>query len=250
MLEHIERIRKHALSFVDIKIHEKKYKNGLRYLLYKKHSDELLIVFSAFGSSKIRTYNYVKSLRRCKIDRLFILDPWGYKGSYNLYEGGDKYPWDTTNELITSVIRNGGYKKIITAGSSKGGSCALLFGLNHKVDKIIVGACQYNIGTYLTKKEHMNIFYGMMGNDAGEKEKEMLDSLICNALDKASREKNMPEIHVLFSKKEPTYEQQIKDLLAKLKDCEFPTSLIEEYFDDHSDVGKYFGPYLRKLYVE
>ena len=78
----------------------------------------------------------------------------------------------------------------------------------------------------------------------------MLDSLIGKALDKAKAGNYLPKIHVLFSKKELTYERQIKDLLVKLEDDKFPTVTIEDYFENHSDVGKYFGPYLRKLYVE
>lgn len=209
-----------------------------------------LLFFSAFGSSNIRTYNYVKSLKGCKVDRLYILDPWGYKGSYNLFEDGDDYPWCTTNQLIVNIISKMGYKRVITAGSSKGGSCALFFGLENRVDEIIVGACQYNIGTYVTRKEFLDIFYGMMGKNAGEEEKVMLDSLIGKALDKVKAGNYLSKIHVLFSKKELTYERQIKDLLVKLEEDKFPTVIIEEYFEDHSDVGKYFGPYLRKLYVK
>ena len=107
MLDRLKRLWRHAIQMIEIKLHEKKYKKGLRYLFYKKHSNELLIVFSAFGSSKIRTYNYVKSLRGCKVDRLYILDPWGYKGSYNLFENGDNYPWNITNQLIVSIINRG-----------------------------------------------------------------------------------------------------------------------------------------------
>ena len=45
MFDIIKRIWHHAIQLVGIKFHEKKYKNGLRYLLYKSHSDVLLVVF-------------------------------------------------------------------------------------------------------------------------------------------------------------------------------------------------------------
>lgn len=137
-----------------------------------------------------------------------------------------------------------------TAGSSKGGSCAMIFGLHHKVNRIVVGACQYNIGTYVAREGFRPIFYAMMGESAGEKERILLDSIIGNALDKAHAEDYHPEIHVLFSKKELTYERQIKDLIEELQNVNFPTVFIEEFLEDHSEVGKYFGPYLQSLYKE
>lgn len=246
--ERLKHLWKHVVQLWEINLHERKYEKGLKYLYYGKHADELLIIFSAFGSGNRRTYNYVRTLKKCKVDRLYILDPWGYKGSYNLYENGKNYPYEVTNSLIKKVILGGGYKNVTMAGSSKGGSCAMLFGLHHKVSRIVVGACQYNIGTYVSREGFKPIFYAMMGEQAGEKERILLDSLIRDELDKASSESFYPEIHVLFSRKELTFERQIKDLLEKLEEKKFPTILKEEFFEDHSEVGKYFGPYLRGLY--
>lgn len=69
MLKRLNRYWLHALQYVEIKLHEKRFSGGLRYLYYCNHSDELLIVFSAFGSSNRRTYNYVRTLQESKIDR-------------------------------------------------------------------------------------------------------------------------------------------------------------------------------------
>lgn len=90
----------------------------------------------------------------------------------------------------------------------------------------------------------------MMGDEAGEAEVSLLDSLVENALENSSKAGLTPEIHVLYSKNELTYERQIRDLLIKLDSCRFPSVLIEETFEDHSDVGKFFGPYLKKLFVK
>lgn len=248
MFERIKWLCRHLLLYLEIRIHQRSFEHGLKYLLYKTHSDELLIVFSAFGSSNRRTYNYVRSLKGCKIDRLYILDPWGYKGSYNLYEKKDDFPWHVTNSLISRIMTQGGYSRVYTAGSSKGGTSAILFGLNNKVDAIFTGACQYNIGTYVAR--FPQILEGMMGKGAGEEDKLMLDSLVASALEKADKDNYHPQFHVVFSRLELTFERQIKDLLQKLHDCHFPTVLVEERFDNHNDVGQYFGPYLKKFFVD
>ena len=95
----------------------------LKYLYEQNGSDELIIVFSGFGSS-VRKYNYMKTLKDSKIDKLFILDVFGYRGSYYWYEDGEDMPKYLVSKLIESVQR--GYKHLYTAGSSKGGTCSIM----------------------------------------------------------------------------------------------------------------------------
>lgn len=52
----------------------------LKYIYERNGSEELIIMFSGFGT--VRRYNYMKTLAQSKIDKLFILDVFGYKGSY------------------------------------------------------------------------------------------------------------------------------------------------------------------------
>lgn len=104
-----------------IKLKEKCFYGVLPYLFYKNNSRRLVIVFSAF-SGKARRYNYVKGLRQIDADRLYILDPFGVKGSYNLYENGLTKPREYTLKLINSIISSGNYSEIYTVGSSKGGT--------------------------------------------------------------------------------------------------------------------------------
>lgn len=226
---------------IDIKIREKKFNNQLNYLFYSQKSDTLLIIFSAFTGEK-RRYNYVRGLAKCQADRLYILDPWGYKGSYNMYENGFDYPEKITDALISEIMKKGNYKRVITAGSSKGGTCAIYFGLKHGVNEIFSGACQYNLGSYLHRKDHESIFLGMMGENAGDKEAEILNKKIPHCLEKSQGTSTI--IHVLYSKKELTYQRQIVDLLAKLKECRYKYIEIEEQFIRHDDVGYSFLNYL------
>ena len=74
----------------------------LKYLYEQNGSDELIIVFSGFGSS-VRKYNYMKTLKDSKIDKLFILDVWGYRGSYYWFEKGKDEPNKLVSKLIESI---------------------------------------------------------------------------------------------------------------------------------------------------
>lgn len=74
----------------------------LRYIYERNGSDQMIIVFSAFGEA--RQYNYMKTLAESKIDKMFILDNFGYRGSYYWYENGGDEP----NKLVSSLIERVG----------------------------------------------------------------------------------------------------------------------------------------------
>ena len=81
----------------------------LRYIHERNGSDELIIMFSGFGT--IPKYNYMKTLTQSKIDKLFILDNFGYRGSYYWFENGSDKPL----QLVTTLIeRIGGGIKVFT----------------------------------------------------------------------------------------------------------------------------------------
>ena len=232
-----------AVSFIKIKLKEKKFEGKLPYLYYNQHRKKLLIVFSAFNKGRARHYNYLKCLAGVKeFDRLYILDPWGVRGSYNLYENGQDYPEKITTALIELIISRGGYECVYTAGSSKGGTCAIYFGLKIGAQKIFSGACQYNIGTYLYQIRD-DVFKGMMGADAGEKERDILNQVMPQIIEKHAGSDS--EIHVVYSKGELTYQRQIVDLIDKLKECRMNFVEKEYFFTDHSKVGEDFTRYLQ-----
>lgn len=238
---------KKLMTIVKIKLHQKSF-DGLPYLWQRNGSDKLLIVFSAFTGDK-RRFNYVTSFKDLKCDKLFVLDPWGCKGSYNLYENGENYPEQITRRLLTKIVNGGGYKYLYAAGTSKGGTEAIYFGLPLDVDVVFTGACQYSLGTYLGRAEFRNIFEGMMGKEAGQCEVEHLNKKIYDSLRNYNGDKTT--VHVFYSKKELTYERQIIDLLRDLKDNNIPFEDIESDFEKHEDVAgpfvKYVNDYFKKL---
>lgn len=79
---------------------------GIKYLFENHSSDVLLVVFSGFSETPV--YNYVKTLKSFKCDKLFLLDDFAYRGSYYMYSNGSSLPMLLTQSLIESVISNGG----------------------------------------------------------------------------------------------------------------------------------------------
>ena len=235
---------KSLLTRLFIKLREHTYKKQLKYLFFRKHSDTLVIVFS--GMSKIPVYNYVRTLRTLKIDRLYLLDDFGYCGSYHWFSKGMDIPLMLTKNLIDQVINQGGYKRVITIGSSKGGTDAIYFGLQCGAQHIFAGAPQYYVGTYLTDGNGNKIqpFYSMMGEEAGESERKKLDDMMSNCLNECLQ--NRVVVHLLYSKNEHTYDDDVQYLLRDLDTFGIQHEDKIEEFTDHSDVGKYFSPWILK----
>ena len=229
-------------NYFKFKLLEKR-KEGGRYLFFKSTNPySLMIVFQAFPPTDKPIYNYVNGFSSLNMDRLYIGDYWGYKGSYYLYENGSDKPYKTTCNIIKKIIDKGNYKHIYTAGSSKGGTSAIIFGLKFRVDQIFAGACQYHIGSYLLKA-NKNILYAMMSKDDKDLNEYVakLDAVMPRLIlqsDKTSK------IHILYSKKDPTYEEHIVDLLKILKGNEYCVCEKEEFFENHNDVGNPFKDYV------
>lgn len=152
---------KKFINSLFFKIKEKNYKGRIKYIYENNNSDELVISFSAF--SETPCYNYYRALRNIKVDKLFLQDNFGYKGSYLLYENGSNIPERLTLNLINKIKSKKKYKIISTLGTSKGGTCAIYFGLQIGATNIYSGANQYYIGKYLNKDPHIPILQGMMG---------------------------------------------------------------------------------------
>lgn len=244
----IKRKIKTLVNIIRIRLKEKTYEGRMKYLLFKKNSDRLLIVFSAFPPSNLRLYNYVKGFASIDVDRLYINDNFGYKGSYYLYENGTTYPFDLTNGLINKIVSGGGYKYIYTTGTSKGGTAAIIFGLIFNAHDIFAGACQYNLGTYLNKEAHRKILISMMGS-ASETNVHLLDEYMPQLIERYHHSNSV--IHLIYSKKEKekTYEEEIVDLVEQLKKYDIQCVQKIENFTNHNDVGRYFLPYVQDFFI-
>ena len=237
----------HLLTRLYIKAIEHKWQGRLRYIYKNNHADKLVIVFSGF-SPKRPVYNYKRALQNVKhINQLYILDDFGYRGSYYWLEDGKDTPLTLTNGLICHIIGEGRFKEVYTMGSSKGGTCAIYFGLEFSVKGVYAGACQYFVGNYLNSDNNKLILKAMLGDgytqDVFDKLNNMLrDQLQCH-------KGSSTVVNLLYSKHEHTYPEHIAYLIQDLQKYMIPfTEQIEE-FEDHSEVGRFFKPYIQKAFL-
>lgn len=233
---------KSILMRLYLAVNERKYNGRVKYLFQKNHSKTLAIIFSGFSEKPV--YNYVKTLKEWKTDKLFILDDFAYRGSYYWYCNGSNEPMLMTQSLINQFIDRGMYNKVITLGSSKGGTCAIYYGLTAGADEVYAAACQYHVGQYVNSEEHQKVFISMMGENAGVKEQELLDHIMPELLKNKAKCKTL--IHLMYSKDEHTYSDHIADLVHDLDENGIKHIDSVKSFNEHGEVGKFFIPWIKQ----
>ena len=190
-------------------------------------------------------YNYINTLSTIKANKLFLLDDvWNpvSVGSYYLGNKGDFYFIKDICSLVTNIVNEHGIKKIITVGSSKGGTSALFYGVMVEADVCIIGAPQYYIGSYLASEKHRPILETIMG-DTSQVSIDKLNRIVRSEVEKEHAKK--PVVYLHYSPAEHTYEDHIKDMIKDLKKNGFVVIEDNNYsYENHSDVAKFFPSYL------
>lgn len=120
-----------------------------------------------------------------------------------------------------------------------------MFGLVFNAEKIMAGACQYHLGTYLNTPDHKPIFEGMMGIGASTEEENYLNAVMPRIIEEHRKTDSI--VYLLYSKQEHTYEEDIKDLLVDLKRNNINVVEKEEFFTNHGDVGYFFIPFVKSV---
>lgn len=224
---------------------ENKYnKEGcnIKYILEKEKSDILIVIMSSCTRPGIKArYNYNRTLKNIKVNKLFILDDFGNdsRGSYYLGKKNMVNIEDCVRELIFKVKKELNIKRSIYVGSSKGGYAALYFGLDDDNSNIIIGAPQYYLGSYLEDR-HPQVLEFIMG-DTEEKGIVYLNNLLSN---KILSNKYNGKVFIHYSTEEHTYEEHIKYMLNDLKENQVNININEGKYRCHADVSKYFPKYL------
>jgi hypothetical protein len=229
-----------------IKKHEKLF-DRLSYCFFPcEKSKTLIVVFSAFpGKDCPPVYNYLTTLSGIKANKLFLLDDvWNpvNVGSYYLGKDGDWYLEQDVLDLLQKIKAEHAYDKVITVGSSKGGTSALYFGIKTEADTCIIGAPQYHVGSYLSSEHSRPILKVIMG-DSSQSSIDKLNSYIVDEMRKDHSKKSTIYIH--YSPKEHTYKDHIKDMIADLHENGYQVIEDNAYdYEQHSDVAKHFPAYL------
>ena len=221
--------------------------NHLKYCFFRRNNSKvLLVVFSGFpGKGNAARYNYVRTLSGIKANKLFLLDDIENPvntGSYYLGKDGDWYLSKDVVQLIAKIVKENDIQKVITLGSSKDGTSALLFGLKTEADACIIGAPQYYIGNYLSSEEHRPILETIMG-DGTQESIDKLNGVVTDEI--FCKHNKKPTVYIHYSPNEHTYQDHICDMIRDLRQAGYSVNEDNRYhYTKHSDVANHFPRYL------
>ena len=221
----------------------KQYKH-IKYSFFPNPKSKVWIIsfagFPGFGKSPV--YNYMKTLHNLRVNKLFLLDDFGYSealGSYYLGENGNWFLPQEIPELLRLLQAGQDDTITITVGSSKGGTSALYYALLCQAQYAVIGAPQYHIGDYLKSPAHRPMLKAICGSDS-EEAIAMLNRLVPEAIHNYG-DAEKPTVFVHYSPNEHTYPEHIKDMILDLKENGFPVEEDGAYsYTQHSDVAKIF----------
>ncbi len=220
----------------------------VKYILKKKeNTDTLAIVFSACTRKGLRArYNYVKTLNGLDCNRLYILDDYGedHRGSYYMGENFQFNEEVATKALIEKIIAEIGAKKLVFCGSSKGGYAALNFGMDFPDSRMVIGAPQYYLTSYLLDSENLFTLKHILGDRSAKKD-ETLEYYLRNKIEK-NPNKTSQKIYLHFSDKEHTYEEHIKHMIKDMEEKGYQLETDVADYTNHSDLSYYFPDFLKK----
>lgn len=236
----------------------RKYKSNNHQATYyfkkNKKSDVLLVIFSAFHSSKYPHYNYIQTLKKVKSNQIFFLDDFGTTGLGTYYFGlnGDYFIPKLFNSLLNTLLeKNRHIKKVVLCGSSKGGTSALIHACsyNFRVDSVIIGGPQYKLGTYLYEHGGQDKLKEITGNN-GKKQKEFLDKQMENLLAKTNYKLNV----VLYdsSREDPFHLEDCALLARDLRKYNHNLTEIDGHYEGHKSLANswklFWLEYLKENY--
>ncbi|MGG3456041.1 accessory Sec system protein Asp2 [Paenibacillus rhizolycopersici] len=229
------------MSSLDILKREKTFSavKPVKYIFqHYPNSDHLVVVFSAFNpKGSAPAYNYIRTIQSLDVNKLFILDDQGERGSYYL---GINRTFDAEAavvSLITKIANENNilHKNVICCGSSKGGFAALYFGIKYYFGHVIVGAPQTRLGSYLQGARELPTFE-LIAGDTSDSSKNFLDQILYDVVSQAER---VPNIMIHVGSGDHHYKGHVLPFVDHLKSKSFDCYLDIKDYSDHGDATHY-----------
>ena len=241
------------IEFITTKIKilykEKKFNSHgytLKYILERNKSDKLIVVLSGIPRQGLKArYNYMRTLSKIKVNKLFILDDFGYdqRGAFYLGKNKDFKIQEVVKKLINNVKRNLEIQDTYYVGSSKGGFAAIYFGLQDNGSTIIAGGPQYILGDHLKKGVYPKYTLPyILGEDYTEEDIQYLNNIVRNVVYETKG--NGCKIYLHYSDSEYTYERHVVPLLKDLKANNIEYNEDVQHYEKHAEIAYYFPSFL------
>lgn len=215
----------------------------LNYLLERvQDASQLVVAFSAMAPAGSFTHNYKSTLDRVNAHKLYVLDDFGDQGAYYYCDHRDLAIYRSVQKLLHRIIDELGVDlaDVAFVGSSKGGTAALIHGSSLGVGRIIVGAPQIRIGSFLAHP-HPNVLEFMAGG-TGEQDVAWLDRAVINHVRKIRPDTS---VELLIGTEDHHFRDHLPHLLTEFQNIGHDNfSIVHLEGLTHADIGKPFSEFL------
>ena len=219
----------------------------IHYLLYKKPSKTLIIGFQALPvlPNDFR-YNYVSTLSGTKASKLYIQDDFAPHGNYYLGGNGTFETEKHVLALIRSTIEKCKAEKLIFIGSSKGGYCAVNFGIEFPNSCMVVGAPQYYVGDFMTEvKKFGSTIETVVGSPKTEQKIQKLNTRLRGKIE-ADEYADTQTVYMHCSVNDKTYEKHVSDMIRDMEHAGIRVVFDKSEYEGHDDLKYHFPTYLKE----
>lgn len=234
-------------------LHDAETNVKLHYILKKKNSRNLAIIFSSANADGPR-YSYMSTMRSVNINQLFIKDDFEPKtGDYYL---GKDMRFDEEKavlSLINLVLEMLKPEKVFFIGSSKGGYAAINFGIHYPRAVIIAGAPQYNVGTYMSEvkkfRPALSLVLGKPFEQITEQDIKFMNGRLKGKL-MNSAYCGTQKLYLHCSTNESTYEGHVVYLMKDAETAGLRYEFDAADYHEHGDLRFHFPNYIKKCIKE
>ncbi|MEX3504911.1 heparinase II/III family protein [Corynebacterium sp. LK2510] len=206
--------------------------------------ERLLVVFSAVTAKYDFTYNYRASLLNFPGAVAYIIDDFGDQGSYYAANGRNFAEFRSVQGALNHIVSNLGLSmdRVMTLGSSKGGSGAILHGVAAGVSHVFAGAPQYKIGSF-TSKPHPSILRYLAGGTS-EADVAWADGIMRSVLE--SGERSTP-ISIVVGKRDGHFRHHVIPLVDEAEALGYPIRLLGLPGTTHAELGGVFRRFVDSI---
>lgn len=234
-------IRSHEHIYTDDQGHRVRY-----MALRRPWSRKMVVIFSGFSAGMPKYNNILLMLGQRRYNALFILDdfiniPGG--GSFYLGANGEYYAPELICRVMEDYRKKWRIRTVVTAGSSKGGTAALLMGIRGNADYIIAGGFHYYIGLYM-RLSHRDITL-LTGDTSSEAE---LDRYMEQVLIDHADDEKKPRLLLHYSDQEHTYDEHIRDFRSAMD--RYGYVVAEEDvadYPEHTMIEQFYPGFFRNM---
>lgn len=242
---------------------EQRTSDGLKYIYYhEENSPYLVVVFQALN--KVPSYNYINTLAKVPLSKLYIKDDYGLEPTHATYYLGQNKSFDIATKVNNLINEARIYNKIdaakvICAGSSKGGFAAIYHSILGDFGYCIAGGPQIFLGKYLgknlanTTSSVLTPIFNYLTGGLDEYDKEWADNIIPNLLnEKIGKGKNqLPNTFIHVGKEEPHYYDHVLPLYNMVLERKLKNMHLDlGDYDKHEELARFFPVFLKKMVLE